>query len=270
MQRETTKLRQFLLGNSAETEGEEIGRRIISDRDFDDEMSFAEEELIEDFLENTLTAEEKELFYRNFLTSPARIELLKETTRLRNYARNHFVKVSETAREEKKSGGFFENLKAFLTLNLRPIAAVLIILMLAGVAWRVFVYEAGGLTQIEKEYAALNAKDLSNPSETAHLSSKSLLSGTFRDAGGSVKLNPANLTENVLFSLALPPATPKDALFDLELTKGGQAVFKQNKLRVYQNQSGQELKVILPRSVLSKGSYQIKLNSGANYGFAVE
>jgi hypothetical protein len=126
------------------------------------------------------------------------------------------------------------------------------------------------LSDTEKQYAALNTKDLNTAPEAANLSSKSLITGTFRDADSTSKLTAANLTENVLFRLALPSETPKDASFNLELVKGGQTVFRQTNLRVYQNQSGQELKVILPKSALSKGNYQIKLNNNLTYGFAVE
>ena len=73
-QSESAKLKQFLLGNLAEGEAEEIGVRIIADRELDEKMSFAEEELVEDFLDDELTAEEKELFFANFLTTPARID----------------------------------------------------------------------------------------------------------------------------------------------------------------------------------------------------
>ncbi len=271
IQGENAKLKLFLLGNPSEQDAEEIGVRIIADRNFDEKMSFAEEELIEDFLDDALTAEEKELFYANFLTTPERVELFEETALLRDYAQTNFPKASESLTDEKKSDSFFDTLKIFFSANLlRPIAAVLIFLVIGTVAWRIFLSDANGLTQIEKDYAALNAKDLTNPSETANLTNKSLLAGTFRDTDGASKLIAANLTDNVLFRLALPSEAAKDTVFNLELVKGGQTVFKQTNLRVYQNPNGQELKIILPKTVLSKGSYQIKLNNGVSYGFAVE
>jgi hypothetical protein len=269
-QGENDSLKQFLLGNSPDEAAEEIGVRIIGEPEFAEEMSFAEESLVEDFLDDDLTAGEKELFYANFLTTPRRVELLKETATLRNYARNQLKKDSESFQEKKKPASFLENLRGFLSLNLRPIAAVFLVLILVSVAWRVFFYRGETLTPLEKEYAALNAKDLSNAPEVTGLSNKSLLAGTFRDADSTAKLSAAGLTEKVLFRLALPPETPREELFTLELVKGGQIVFRQEALKVYQNTGGQELKVILPRGVLSKGIYQLKLNNGATYGLAVE
>jgi hypothetical protein len=268
---ENAKLKQFLLGDPSQQDAETIGVQIIADRNFDEKMSSAEEELIEDFLDDALTTEEKELFFANFLTTPERIELFEETALLRNYAQTHFAEAPENLTEEKKSGSFFEGFRLFLSSSImRPLAAGLIILVIGAVVWRIVFYDASNLTQIEKDYAALNAKDLNNAPEIGNLTNKSLAAGTFRDTDSAATLNAANLTEKVLFRLALPPATPKDTALNLELVKGGQSVFKQTNLRVYQNQNGQELKVILPKTVLSKGTYQIKLSNGANYGFAVE
>jgi len=269
-QGENVKLKRFLLGNLEDDDADRIGAQIIGDRSIDDKISLAAEELIEDFLDGALTDEENELFYQHFLTTPERIELLEETALLKNHAKNQLLKEDTNQTEEKKSEGYFESLKRFLTLNLRPIAAVLIFLALAGVAWRVFIYNPGDLSPLEKEFAALNSKDLNNAPEAANLTSKSLIAGVFRDTSEGSKLTAASLTENVLFRLALSAETPKDALLNLELLRGGQLVFKQTGLRIYQNQSGRELKVILPKSVLTKGSYQIKLSSGSTYGFVVE
>jgi hypothetical protein len=273
MQGENAKLKQFLLGNLPESEAEELGVQIISDADYEEKMTFAEADLIENFLEDSLTAEEKQLFLEHFINCPERLELLEETSLLKKYAQKTFKKDSI---EQKKTVGFFESLSSFLTINLRPIAAVLLILALAGIAWRVFLYDANGnLSPTEKEYAALNAKDLNNAPEIANFSNKSLIAGTLRDTNSAAKLTAANLTESVLFRLALPSPTVKETLYNVELSKDRQTIFRQTNIRVYQNQNGQEVKVLLPKTVLPKGSYQIKLTDWANkdsifYNFAVE
>ena len=274
---ETTKLKQFLLDDLLEKEADEISLQIIADEDFEGKMLFAEAELIEDFLEGSLSAAETELFHRNFLTTPERIELLEETAFLKEYAQTRNSKPAKVETDGKKSANFFESLKNFFALNLRPVAAVLIILVIGTIAWRIFLFDANnGLTLIEKEYAALNAKDLSDPAETANLTNKSLVAGTLRDTNSAAKLTSGDLTESVLFRLALPPGTSKETVLNLELVKDGQTIFRQNKLRIYQNQNGQEVKALLPKTVLPKGNYQIKLIDFANkdsaitYGFAVE
>jgi hypothetical protein len=277
IQGENTRLKQFLLGCLAAPEIEEIGLQIISDESFEEKMTFAEEDLIEDFLEGSLSTEEKQLFYANFINCPARIELLEETALLKKYAKNNLVKPTYEVSEEKKSDSFLQTLKKFFALNLRPIAAVCLILVIAAVAWRVFLYDSkGNLTQTEKEYAALNAKDLSNAPEIAGLSNKSLIPGTLRDTNSATKLTSTNLTESVLFRLALPAETSKETFYNIELSKDGKTVFRQPNIRVYQNQNGQEVKILLPKTVLPKGSYQLKLTNSTNkdsiinYSFVVE
>ena len=269
-QGEYKKIKRFLLENSSPQETEEIGVKLIADRSFADEVAFAEEELIEELIDNSLSDEEKQLFYENFLTTPERRELLEENALLRNYAQKQLPKTVPQKLNEKQADGFFSNFKNFLTLNLRPIAAVLIISILAFAAWRVLFYDANNLSPTEKEYAALNAKDLNNAPETENLSNKNLLAGTFRDNSETAKIKLAETTENILFRLALPSETAKETPLNLELVTNSKTVFRQNNLKIYQNQSGQELKVILPKNILTKGIYQIKLNSGATYGFATE
>ncbi len=274
---ETTKLKKFLLDDLAEKDADDISLQIIADQDFEGKMLFAEEELIEDFLEGALSAAETEFFYANFLTTPERIELLQETALLKQYAQSRDAKPAKEETGGKKSANFFESLRNFFALNLRPLAAVLIILVIGTIAWRVFLFDASnGLTLVEQEYAALNQKDLGDPAETANLTNKSLIAGTLRDTNSAAKLTGGGLTESVLFRLALPPGTTKETVLNLELLKDGQTIFRQNKLRIYQNQNGQEIKALLPKTVLPKGNFQIKLIDAANkdsaftYGFAVE
>ena len=274
MQGENAKLKQFLLGNLPQSEADELGVQIISDAGYDEKLTFAEADLIEDFLEDSLTAEEKRLFQENFIHCPDRLELLEETSLLKKYAQKT---LKSDSIEQKKTVGFFEALTEFLKLNLRPIAAGLLILIIAGIAWRVFVYDANGnYSPVENEYAALNAKDLNNAPEIANLSTKSLIAGTLRDTNSTTKLTNANLTESVLFRLALPSQTAKETVYNVELGKDGQTIFRQPNVHVYQNQNGQEVKILFPKTVLPKGSYQIKLNdpnkkdSIINYSFIVE
>src|SRR5215213_7871459 len=97
---ENTKLKEFLLGSDSETEAEEIGVQLIADRGFAEKMSFAEEELVEEFLDGELTEAERELFYRNFLTTAARKELLEETALLRNFALKNLAETTNPSPPE--------------------------------------------------------------------------------------------------------------------------------------------------------------------------
>lgn len=279
MESENSKLKQYLLGNLTQGETEKLDLRIISDAGLEEPLLMAEHELVEDYLEKNLSTEESELFRRNFLVGSKRESLLREVALLKRYAQHSALSdnLSKTA-TETAGDGFFEKLKGWFSLNLRPAAAVLT-LLIAGLlifgVWRIFLTDS--MSPLEREYAALNQKDLSSPAEFQNSSSVNLVPGTFRDTNQTTKFKAAGLTENVLFRLALPAQTDLQTKYRAELSKDGTRIFTQQKIRVYQNQSGQEVRLILPKSVLSApGQYKITLENSVNqestvsYTLAVE
>jgi hypothetical protein len=67
-------LRRYLLGIADAAEIEEVELRIIEEATFANEMYLAETELIEDYLEGSLTGAEREMFEKYFLSSDERRE----------------------------------------------------------------------------------------------------------------------------------------------------------------------------------------------------
>lgn len=193
---------------------------------------------------------------------------------MRNYARRAATKsVSEKACETAPES-FSAKLKNFFSLNWRPLTAVSA-LVVVGI-FAAFYLTANNQTVSEIEYAALNQKDLSNLEEYKPLTNLSLMSGVFRDSGDSRKLAQSKLTEKVLFRLALPVQSNAPDKFAAELVKDGKTVFTLNNLPFYTNPNGQELRLLLPSTVLKKGTYQLKLTKQSApellfvYNFTVE
>ncbi|MEP6945978.1 MAG: hypothetical protein ABJA02_08685 [Acidobacteriota bacterium] len=86
---ETMELRKYLLGAEAdETVLAGIELRLLADGNFADEVATIENDLIEDFLDDDLNAEESDRFLNHFLASPERKERLKLTKDLRKYSAN--------------------------------------------------------------------------------------------------------------------------------------------------------------------------------------
>ncbi len=83
------KLARYLLGELSERERIEIEERYLSDGDFFDEMSVAEDELIDAYVRGRLSGEDRELFEQNFLCSAARRERLKSAQALMRFADTH-------------------------------------------------------------------------------------------------------------------------------------------------------------------------------------
>jgi hypothetical protein len=71
---------RYLLGDTSESEKEEIERRLMVEPGFDEELDALEDQLIRDELRGELTSEERELFHRNLLRLPEanlRYQMLK-------------------------------------------------------------------------------------------------------------------------------------------------------------------------------------------------
>jgi hypothetical protein len=279
MQIPNTQLIKYLLGTLNEREDREISLRIVENKTFENEMLLAESELIEAFLEKTLTPEETKLFYVNFLTTEDRENQLKEIYLLKKYAANNSRQKEFAGIQKVNSPGFVDKSKAFFLVNLKPvpaILAILIVVLVIGATWRVFFTKPDvELTQLEKQYAEINRQDLRNSPELA-ISPVVLIPGVLRSDDPSSKVETSKIGDKVFFRLGLLVEIKGKEFLKAELVKDKKTIFTQNEARIYKNQNGQEVKLILPKSVLEKGQYQVKLEnpnsekSPFSYIFVVE
>lgn len=260
-------IRQYLLGSLTEKEVEEIELRIISEAGFEEELYLAENNLMEDYLEDLLLPQEIELFQKNFLSCKERQKELENLALLRTYSQKKHLEAFSEEKINEPSGTFWGNFGKFLTVNLHPIAAVFAVVMLLAVIG-IYFFNSG-----ETEIAELNRKDLSNIAEYQNLTNLNLISGNFRDSGGTNKLSVNNLTEQVLLRLDLPV---EGDVFDVRITRGENEAANLDNISPYRNQSGQELRLLLPSSLLTKGDYKIEArrenssDSPVIYSFTVQ
>lgn len=275
---EIADLKQYLLGNLAPPEAEAIDLQIISDESSEEKLLWAESELMEDYLDETLSPPEVELFKENFLVSPERRAQLRQISLMRNYARNCAPKDATEKASETLPESFYEKLKKNFALNPRPAFAAFA-LVIAGLFAAAILYNtADNQTAAEREYAAINRTELSDLAKFGDVFALNLMSGAFRDSSGGAasKLPPNKLGERVLFRLALPVAAAAADTFKVELVKDQKIIFTQNKLPFYDNPNGREMRLLLPSATLKKGAHQIKLTKETApesvfvYEFAVE
>ena len=255
------KFRKYFLEILHKQEVEEIELRIILDAKFSEELEQIEIELIEDYLENTLSAEEKKLFETNYLVTVERHKNLQFLKSLKEIAQ------SEVEKEEiaESSPNLFDKLSNLFKFPKFAFVIVVVCLLLTfGVFWR---FTANG-NKLNSEIVTLNQKDLSNLDEYKGLTNLSLASGTLRSAIITSSLSESSITEKVLLRLALPNITNSPESFGVKISKDGQVFYSLNQT-TYQNQ---EVRLLLPKSILSKGDYQITLEKGTekfNYYFVV-
>lgn len=245
MEKTSKKFKQYLLGSLSAEETEAIDLSLLTDDSLESELDFAAHNLMEDFLEKTLTPQEIQLFHQNFLVNEEREKELKELQLLKKYAQNYAGKKSD----QRNTPVFWSNLTNFFILNLRPSVAIAAVLMIGLLIGFYFIYPR------EDQFASLNKTDLSNLNEFQNLSKLGLTSGNMRDSNGATKLSGENLTEKTLFRLALPIDHNS---FDIKILRGEKEILQLAKIRAYQNSNGTELRLLVPSNNLLKGSYKIE------------
>lgn len=83
---ENAKIRKYLLGNiQVEDERRKIEERLMLEDDFFEELSIQEDELIQDYVDNQLSADERRRFEKHFFISEERRDNIKFARALRRY-----------------------------------------------------------------------------------------------------------------------------------------------------------------------------------------
>jgi hypothetical protein len=142
-------LRQYLLGKLNEEERQGIDKLFITDTRARDRVLAAEQELIEDYLEDSLTKEDKQIFLSHYAQTPEQRRQLRIDKSIKDWA------VKETQSGPVSSSSWSRFLEP---LRLRPafiiaIATAFLVAILVGYIWlnRAMEYRA-----VQREVAQLN------------------------------------------------------------------------------------------------------------------
>jgi CHAT domain-containing protein/tetratricopeptide (TPR) repeat protein len=122
---EQSKFRKYLLNDVGEEERLAIEERLLTDDEYFEEISMAEEILIQDYADENLDADERERFEKHFLSSEENRQKVKFARALRKY-----VNESKDSPETKKKPGFIDSLKAFFAA---PVPVAVALLIIAGI-----------------------------------------------------------------------------------------------------------------------------------------
>jgi tetratricopeptide (TPR) repeat protein len=150
---EHNSVKRYLLKQLTVAEQHDVELRLLSDDGFAAEVEIAEDELIDEYLNQELSREERVHFEQNFLITPERHSKLISAQAFQRYLER--IPPSPSP----KKPGIFELLRNWLLPPSRgilsPVSAVLTILVIAGVGlfvWRQFVYQS----DLQKGLVALN------------------------------------------------------------------------------------------------------------------
>ena len=143
---EQAKLRKYLLNDANEDERAAIEERLLADDEFFEEVAAAEEELIQDYADRNLPADERGRFEKYFLNSEENRQKVNFARALRKY-----VDEQKPLPETEKKPSFFDSLKAFFS---SPVPLALAVLLIVGVVgflvWKSYSANSDVLVALNK------------------------------------------------------------------------------------------------------------------------
>ena len=148
-------IRKYLLASlDDEVEMRRIEEKILLDDDFVEQLSIAEEELIDDYLDGTLAETERQQFLRFFLISPENKEKLRLIQNLRKYAAKQPA-VYEVKRHAEKKDKWFDWRGLFFSPTMRFAAIAFLLFGVVFGIWRIAFYQSDvdrGLAELRLAY----------------------------------------------------------------------------------------------------------------------
>src|SRR2546422_4609848 len=142
-------IKKYLLGQLAGADLAEIERRVLTDDEFYEEVQIMEDELVDEYVNSELSADERRLFEKNFLADPESRNKLRLGRALDRHLSTQPLRLSS---ESSKPFALPWAAKAFSS-PLRFAAFALIIAAVAFGAWRIFFHQS----EVDKGLLALNA-----------------------------------------------------------------------------------------------------------------
>lgn len=224
------KIRSYLLGTLSEEAGRGVEERLMTEEAFLEELTLAEGELIEDYLDGQLDAEERAGFEQHFLSTEERRAQLKFTRSLGRYA-------SET-KKKTAAPTLGERLRAFWGGR--------------STAWRAgLAFAAVACIAVAVWFAVLRA-----PRTFVSLT---LVAVAGERAGGGEAPKKVQLplgADELRITLTLPAGTPPADAYRAEmltLSEGRTEILKGSK------HDGRAVMVVVPEDRLARGRYALKL-----------
>ena len=165
-------IRRFLLGKLDQEERQLVEESFVTDAETREQILMAEDDLVEEYLDDSLSPDDRSQFLQHYLCAPRQRRKLRIAESLRAQAvntANESVSAStlelpagreRRVSDEKRSSRF--KLGWHNSLILLPLAAAVIIALVIGVIWLIQLRQANTQTAqehsaIERELAELNA-----------------------------------------------------------------------------------------------------------------
>lgn len=260
-------LRRFLLGDVDDDERQRIESLFISDAEANTRILTAEDDLFEDYLENTLTASDRDKFLLQYGRTPQQRRRLRIDGSIKKYAVAEARSQTAVAnRPKRRTWSLGLHNRVFYI----PVAATLVIGLVIAAFWVVRWNAARDQENnrhlaIERELSDLNtpANLRENPPK---LISMVLPPVSFRSMEVRPELNPQSDIRLVELRLMWTQKEQYESYRAVIHQVGKSEEFTVSNLHVEKNASGSVVRLRVPVYRLVRGLYQLTLSGIANNG----
>jgi len=259
------EIRQFLLGSVDDSERQRIESLFMSDPESNQRILIAEDDLIEDFLENSLAPTDRDKFLAQYGQAPQQQRRLRISRSIREYAAAE-SNLGQTASAIGKQRAFPSKLGLRNPRLFIPIAAAVTIAGIVGIVG--LVRSNNRRVAIERELVELNARpDLhTNPSQVISLALRPV---SIRSVGPETKLTPRADIRVVELDLLWIQKEQFPDYYVLVRRVGTNEEFRVSGLHIERGPTGaNSIRVRLPSHLLRDGLYQVTLTGIGSDGAA--
>jgi hypothetical protein len=158
-------IRRYLLGELSEAERDEVEQRLMSDDDLYQQLLLAEDELIDEYISDALSEQERVKFSRRFLRVPELRQDVRSSIALRKYALKTALPVVEGDSVSPRRVSLLDRLRQFFmqpAIGVSFAAALLLAVLLA-------TWLATQNSQLKKQVEQLQAQQTPLPATTPDL-----------------------------------------------------------------------------------------------------
>lgn len=258
-------LREFLLGNVDDKERERIENLFLTDSEMRERVLGIEQDLIEEYLEDSLTERDKERFLSLYAQTDEQRRKLRITASIKDWAVREATATHAAAAPASVWSRFWTRLQLRPRLVV-PITVILVIAIVLGIVWLNSWMEHRKHLAIEEELAQLNSPTSLRevPSEMTSLALRPV-SVRSVEPQAELKIPP----EIGFIELHLPwIRNERYSMYKAEIRRlGDHESFTIPNLQAESN-SQFTIRLRLPAQMLRRGHYQINLTGIATDGSA--
>jgi hypothetical protein len=264
LETEQRLIRAYLLGELDEQGQEGLEQRLLTSPEFKETVLLIEDELVEDYLADGLSASERESFLSKYLVGQPQRRKLQALSALRDFA------IDEAPVVPIPEVSSWQRFLAWLRNGNRliQVAAVgVLILVVSTGAWLLLQdrAERNRRQAMISELYRLNRQEPDTAPPTEHVFSASLMPVMPRDPGATNTLTVPADASVVRLQLPLPSGQYRGYHATLR-TVGGREVFSLGELRAKEAESGKQLSLKIPVGLLTPDYYQLEIGGLADTG----